>query len=91
MPKKRRIQVTIDPELHDALKGLAEVLPGVSVSSLLNDAVRPMLPQLVEMREVILAEDRARLDETFRRILGGFLTEGIHTLSGIKSVEDGKT
>jgi hypothetical protein len=91
MSKKRRIQVTIDPDLHDALKGLAEVLPGVSVSSIINDAVRPMLAQIVEMREVILAEDGARLTESFRRILGGVLTEGIHTLSGIKSPEGDKT
>lgn len=79
---RRRVTLTLPPELHDRAKAVLDKLPGANFSGLIEDALLGYLPALEAITDAYLAggEDSARraLAYTLGEELIG-LREGVHT------------
>lgn len=84
---KRRVNFMLDPDLHDLLKEVADVLPGTSVSGLINDSLRPMMPILKDLAAAVRTNDPEVMQAAACHALGRSLLEGIHTQEDLKSKE----
>jgi hypothetical protein len=90
--QRRRVTLTLPPELHDRAKAVLADIPGATLSALVEDALEGMLPALENLAAAYRdgGEDAARraLAHTLGEELLG-LREDIRTPPG-KGVTQGK-
>lgn len=80
---KRRIQITIDIDLHDELQKTVAVIPGTSVSGLINDGIKATMPFLAEIRKAMEEENEERAMSALANMVGSAVL-GIHTPKGTR-------
>lgn len=68
----------MDPDLHEELQKTAAVIPGTSVSGLINDGIRATMPYLVEIRKAIEEDSEERVRQAVTSMVGSAVL-GIHT------------
>ena len=68
----------MDADLHDALKEFAAVLPGATVSGLINDALRPMLPHMLAFTTAFQEQNEVEAKAVLKDMIGSLVLD-IHT------------
>lgn len=73
------MQMTLEPDLHEELKAYVAVVPGASVSGLVNDVLMPLIPDLRAVRTAIEDGDEIALREALERMIGASILRAQYT------------
>lgn len=89
MAKKKRINLTVDEELHRRSRKLLDQLPGATFSGLVEEALEGLLPTLealVEVKGQAQEAQEAALANLLAEQLIGLANDGVQTMRIAKKV-----
>lgn len=92
-PLKRRrvrVQVTMDADLHDELKAYAAVVPGASISGMINDFLVPMIPDFKSVRTAISSGDNEALRGALEKMVGASIMRAQYTMQREREEKESK-